>query len=515
MSFKNLPKGALPPINTIKENQSAAKIKEKELFDRALHEFTVENKDSDYPRLSSRVLRMFPGNTLERYIKAAKKLSNEIISSISSGANASKIAKVNSDPMDIDARLSALALVANEYTSAQARSGEMSIFSRPEKDLIQAIVIDETLGLGILEPLWQDREVTEIIANGPFDIQIERKGTVERVPAANFIDAEHLESLIKKLYNSINKNFSATTPGSRARLHDNSRLFAVDRVIAPDGPNFNIRKHSEDYWSPQDIIEQGTASEEVMTYLGNLINQGLSFLIIGGTGTGKTTLLNALTGFYSESIRIITLEENLEMKPHPRKLIAAAMETLKASDGAVSTGVNMRALVEFALQMRPDNIIVGEVTDAAAYDLCQALNTGHAGASTVHANNIEAGMTRMMSLVSQSDLIKGKAALELIVTAFDFVIWIDRDKVTGQRSIRQVAEITGKSRESKITGDHIPELNVLWELEEHKWVDEHGNHHKSREWVQRNQLSENMINEYRLDLVEEKSWAELTELFKL
>lgn len=380
-----------------------------------------------------------------------------------------------------------------------------------EKEIVKSMVANEIIGFGRLDPLWRDRKIDEILCNGPHDIQVEIQGQLYKVPSCQFRDEAHIMSLIERLYGAIGKQVSRTTPLVKGRLHDNSRMFAVHSSIAPTGPNFSIRRHPEKFWTPADIVKRGSADADLMTFLGNLIYKGCSFIVIGATSTGKTSMLNALTGFYRPDVRILTLEDNLEMKPNPNKLLAAAMECKPpATDRPNDKGVTMRDLVKGTLQLRPDGLIIGEVTDAAAYDLCQALNTGHFGASTIHANSEFDGIYRIASLVAQSELVSSEGALPLISAAFDFIIQLDHFPVDGSRRIVSVSEVAPYPEVSDSGRVTLP-VHQLWKyaqdgMHEGKVVGH---------YEQVSQMSAIRTERRRLNMERDLTWEELQILSKI
>ena len=389
---------------------------------------------------------------------------------------------------------------------------------RNKKDIeircINALVMDEILGFGPLDPLWRDTRVTEIIANGPHDIQVEIAGTIHEVPACRFRDQAHLMDLINRLYSSINKTLSRNEPMVKGRLYDKSRMMAIHPIVAPDGPNFNIRRHSNDFITPEQLIGFGTSDIPLMTELGNLINAGVSIAVIGGTGSGKTTLLDALTSYIPNNKRCISLEDNLEMKPHPNKLFAAAMEVITPKPGSTGDyGVTMRDLVKASLQMRPETIIVGEVTDSAAYDLCQALNTGHDGMSTIHANDSRNAMYRLMSLISQSELVKEHAAYDLIAAAFDIIVCVNRFLEDGSRKIVTIHEIGNRVIMDEDQNKTLP-LIPLWEYQVNA-EETIANKKVMGSWVKVNELSDEVKRKHNLDIKKPLSWDELKEVAKI
>lgn len=501
-------------ISSVKDENLSQKESEKRTYE----QFKLDqqqkvgvSKRTESPVITLRMLEIAPENFFDKFNKLVRDVTSKIINSVSAEESTVHIANLRRDPTNQELKENVLFIVMSEFNKIDRVDDEIKLLNPVDKDIVLAMVINEVIGLGPLEPLWNEKKVTEIIANGPHDIQIEVSGTIRRIPSVKFRDKNHLKSLIDKLYGSINKQLSPVNPTERGRLHDNSRMYAVHEVIAPKGPNFNIRKHAEKYWTPLDIVRQGTASKELMTEIGNLVNAGASFLVVGGTGTGKTTLTNAITGFYSNSKRIITIEENLEMKPHPKKLIAAPMECVPAKAGSKEEfGVSMRHLVRSSLQMRPDVILIGEVSDGAAYDLCQALNTGHSGGSTVHANDSSDAMSRMISLVSQEEFVKGNAVMNLIAAAFDFIVVVSRLE-DGSRKITELVEV-GRNLVRQDNGEVTLELHPLWEFNINNKVDESGEIKLEADWKKVGELSEYRKRKHRLNLRKELTWEELLEI---
>lgn len=471
--------------------------------------------------LNAEVLLNAPKNFFDKYDNAVKRAVEAIRSQLSEKDQTNIIRDAKENPTDQSLQNQTFVNLSSEFVTftdntAEGRAIRKQFVGDYEVDILKALIFNDLIGLGPLQPLWDDPdEITEIICNGPFDIQVEIHGNIQKVPSCHFRDANHLKDLIDVLYTSINKSITVNNPMGRGRLRDKSRMMAVDRSVAPDGPNFNIRRHSDDYWGPARIVSTGEANEEIMTYLGNLIYNGVSFLVIGGTGTGKTTLLDSLTAYYRPNNRIVTLEDNLEMKPHPKKLLAKAMEVVPvnpASEG--SRGVSMRDLVKASLQMRPETIIIGEVTDGAAYDLSNALNTGHSGASTVHANNADAAVYRLMSLILQSDLIKSEsAAYALIASAFDVIITVQRFPIDGARRITEISEVGSKVVKDE-EGEPGIKITPLWE-----YVPDTEAYQKEKKtvgtWKEVNKLSQETIDKHYLNLATPLSWEDLEKIAKI
>lgn len=486
------------------------------IIDKETHEDIsnrIADTNSSVGNITSEILYDAPANFFDKYDEAVKDTVKEVRDLIAKDSSSEVIAKVNNDPTNTMAKTKAIDEIKAKISQLNESAKGAKILSKfkspNDSKIINAMVINEIIGFGPLDPFWADEDVTEIIANGPYDIQVEKNGVVESVPSVHFRDPEHLESLISRLYNSINKSFSRKHNQPRGRLYDKSRIHAVHTVIAPEGPNFNIRRHRDNFISPMDLVKWGAASKELMTDIGNYVHEGLPFVVIGGTGSGKTTLLNALTAFMPNNQRGVILEQNLEMKVHPNKLFAAPMECIEGRAEDNSDSVTMRDLVKAATQMRPEAIYIGEVIDDAAYDLCQALNTGHTGASTVHANDAESAIPRLMSLVSQSGLVTERAAIDLIANAFAITIVTKRFK-WGERRIVSVSEVSNKAETDEHDNVYLP-TTLLWEYRvNHKKTRETGE--LSGDWIKVNELSEETKDKYFIDDDDWLSWRELEEI---
>lgn len=470
--------------------------------------------------LTSETLLRTPKNFFLKYDKLIEQTLEGVRNTLSEDGSSDHLARLQADPTNLQLREKALNSITVALTKYNS-SAKGQLLNREEKatentnKIANVMVTNELIGLGPLEPLWNDTSITEIICNGPNDIQVEISGNIIKVPAIHFRSQDRLLDLINRLYNSINKNISRTNPMEKGRLHDKSRMMAVHQVVAPDGPNFNIRRHSDDYVTPDKIIKYGTSSQELMEDLGNLIYAGVSYLVVGGTGSGKTTLLDALTAYIRPNKRCVSLEENLEMKPHPRKLFAAAMEEIPPKIGSNNeNGVTMRDLVRSSLQMRPETIFIGEVSNEAAYDLCQALNTGHDGASTLHANSPEDAMYRLMSLVSQSDLVKEHAAYDLISSAFDIIIYVERFPMDGSRKIVSVMEVADKAVTDD-EGNKVLPVTPLWKFNPEIIMTEDEKPKVVGDWEKVGSLSDKTIKKHYLDIKPHLSWEELNEIAKL
>lgn len=415
------------------------------------------------------------------------------------------IAKAQDNPTDDEKQEEAFKVV---YSAAVDYMDRNSVYRGVERSVSISLICNEIIGFGRLDPLWRDHNVDEILCNGPKDIQVEIKGILRKVPGCTFRDTDHLMSLIERLYGAIGKVVSKTTPIVDGRLHDNSRMAVVHHSVAPDGPNFSIRRHKEDYIGPEQLIKWESASKEMLTYVGNLIYKGCSVLVIGGTSSGKTVTLGALTSFLRPDHRILTLEDNLELKLSPSKLNAAPMECLPARADKPGEGVTMRDLVKASLRLRPNAIIVGEVRDGAAWDLCQALNTGHYGMSTIHANSDYDGIYRLVSLVSQGGMAQGDAVLPLIAASFDIIVRVERFPTDGSRKIVSVSEVA-PFPERKDSGELFLPTKKIWEFKD-EGID--NNLKVLGHWEKVGDMGEDRKKLRRLDLERDLTWEELLKL---
>lgn len=389
---------------------------------------------------------------------------------------------------------------------ANSKIAQFTRFRGVERKILLSMVTSEIIGFSVLDPLWRDARIDEILCNGPYDVQVEINGILHKVPAASFIDRDHLMRLLERLYRAINRQIATKTPIAGGRLHDNSRMQAVHHVVAPEGPLFSIRKHKEDYIPPQKIVDFGTANEDIMEFLGNIIYREGSVLVIGGTGSGKTTLLGALSGFIRDTDRIVTIEDNIELKLPKHKLLAPPMESIESHPDMPNSGVTIRQLVKASLRLRPNAIILGEVRDSAAYDLVQALNTGHYGMSTLHSNSESNSIFRLASLISEGGGMSYESALSLISAAFDVIVRIERYP-DGSRKISSISEVSPVVTLKDGHGEL--KTRVLWRYEQDKTEDDSI---ISGRWVQLHNISSDRAQLKGFDKYSKLSWDELCKL---
>jgi pilus assembly protein CpaF len=309
-----------------------------------------------------------------------------------------------------------------------------------DTELLTDELIDEVLGLGPLEPLLADPSVSDILVNSFRNVYVERYGKLERVPV-QFRDERHLMRIIDKIVSRIGRRVDETQPWVDARLEDGSRVNVIIRPCAIDGPTVSIRKFSRDPLTLDRLIEIGTLTTSALDFLRGLVEARLNILISGGTGSGKTTMLNALSGYIDPTQRIVTIEDAAELQLIQDHVVR--LETRPSSpEGAPA--VSQRDLVRNALRMRPDRIIIGEVRGAESFDMLQAMNTGHDGSmTTIHANTARDALSRLEQMVAMmgGDLPLS-AVRRQIASGIDIVLQLARLS-DGRRRILSITELTG------------------------------------------------------------------------
>ncbi len=301
-------------------------------------------------------------------------------------------------------------------------------------------VLDEIFGLGPLEPLIKDPEVSDILVNTYKQVYIERHGRLERTEVM-FQDDRHLLQMIDRIVSAVGRRIDDSSPMVDARLPDGSRVNAIIRPLALDGPHLSIRKFKRDALSGEDLLRTESLTDEMLTLLKAIVKARLNVLISGGTGAGKTTLLNILSSFIPPTERIVTIEDSAELQlkqPHVVRL-----ETRPANIEGQGE-VPQRLLLINALRMRPDRIIMGECRGSEAIDMLQAMNTGHDGSlTTLHANTPRDALSRLETMISMANLeLPERAMRQQIASAINLVIQVSRLS-DGSRKLMQVSEIVG------------------------------------------------------------------------
>lgn len=366
---------------------------------------------------------------------------------------------------------------SNEYNNAASNIRSLAIEFLNQKSqsglgldldrrVVMQLISNEVLGMSILEPIWNDPRVHEVYVNGPFDIQVEMDDGLHRVDGASFENQEHALEFCSKLLGDYNKTLDSSNCVAESRLADGSRFEATHPAICPEGPNIDIRRHDTKYWTISDLVHTGMTNKEMLIDIERYIRLGLSFLVIGGTSTGKTTVLNALSGLFPNGQRIITIEDTLELHINPNKYVAAPMEARPA--GLNGTGeISLRKLVKTSLRLSPKIMVIGETRGAEAYDLVEGANTGHQVFSTLHANNANHAISRVEMAISQGGELVGTETLGAIQSAFAIIIEISKFMKLGGRTRRIITGIheVDTHLSKNAAGEPVLGTRPLWRFE--------------------------------------------------
>jgi pilus assembly protein CpaF len=309
-----------------------------------------------------------------------------------------------------------------------------------EREKILTEIVDEVLGLGPLEPLLKDHSVSDILVNTYNSIYVERYGKLESTDA-RFKDDAHLMRIIDKIVSTVGRRIDESTPMVDARLTDGSRVNAIIPPLALDGPSLSIRRFAVNPLELDDLIDSQTLIPEASELLKGIVRSRLNVIISGGTGSGKTTLLNVLSRFIPENERIVTIEDAAELQLKQEHIVR--LETRPPNIEGKGEVVQ-RDLVRNSLRMRPDRIIVGEVRGKEAFDMLQAMNTGHDGSlTTVHSNSPRDALMRLETMVAMANLeIPSEFIRKFISSALNVIIQVAR-MVDGRRKLISLQEITG------------------------------------------------------------------------
>lgn len=322
-------------------------------------------------------------------------------------------------------------------------SREGPVLSSAERSQLIRRVVDEALGLGVLEPLLADASITEIMVNGPDSVFVERAGRVEQLPL-RFASTDQLMQTIERIVSTVNRRVDESNPMVDARLPTGERVNVIIPPLALSGPTLTIRRFPRAYTLPE-LIGLGTLDEQMLMLLAAFVRARFNVIVSGGTGSGKTTLLNALSGLIPSHERIITIEDSAELQLQQEHVIPLESRPPNVEGKGQ---VTIRDLVRNSLRMRPDRIIVGEVRGGETLDMLQAMSTGHDGSlATVHANSAEDALMRLQTLGSMSEvLIPFEALKDQINAAVDVVVQLTRF-ADGSRRITEIALVVSHGRE--------------------------------------------------------------------
>jgi pilus assembly protein CpaF len=318
--------------------------------------------------------------------------------------------------------------------------GERMALNSAELEALGASIYDEMVGLGPIEPLLKDDSINDILINGPFQVYVERRGELELTPI-RFRDNDHLLRIVNRIVAGVGRRIDESQPMVDARLPDGSRVNAAIAPIAIDGAAVSIRKFSKKPFTLEKLVEFNAMPMAVADFLHGAIKARVSTVISGGTGSGKTTLLNALSAAISHGERLITIEDAAELQMQQPHVVR--METRPPNIEGKGE-IRQRELVKNALRMRPDRVILGEVRSEEAFDMLQAMNTGHEGSmATIHANNPREAVGRLEQMVAMGGLnISPDAMRSQIASAIGMIVQVMR-MADGKRKVTHVTEIVG------------------------------------------------------------------------
>lgn len=320
--------------------------------------------------------------------------------------------------------------------------GEAHILTQEQQRVIAESVINRVIGLGPLEPLLKDPSITEIMVNDPFNVFIEREGRIEAVDV-KFRDEIHLRHVIDRIVAPIGRRIDESSPLVDARLPDGSRVNAIIPPLAIAGPALTIRKFGRDPFTLQKLVSLGTIDATIAAFLKNIVQNRMSIIISGGTGSGKTTTLNALGLCIPPGERLISIEDSAELRlEHPHLVALESRPPNIEGKGEIP----IRMLVRNALRMRPDRIIVGEVRGGEAFDMLQAMNTGHRGSlTTLHANSPSDALIRLESMVLMAGFDLPVSAIRRMISGAVEII-VQQDRLSdGRRVVTAICEFAGES----------------------------------------------------------------------
>jgi pilus assembly protein CpaF len=339
----------------------------------------------------------------------------------------------------------------SRINTSQARSGVASMvneiiqasrvpLSLADQSKIENELLDEVFGFGPLEPLLADKSISDILVNGRNNVFIERRGVLKKVDTA-FRDDRHLMQIIDRIVSRVGRRVDESSPMVDARLPDGSRVNAIIPPLALDGPALSIRRFGTGPIASNQLVELKSISPEMMEMLAAAVRARISILISGGTGAGKTTFLNILSQFVPKNERIVTIEDAAELQLALENLVR--LET-RPPNVEGQGAIRQRQLLINSLRMRPDRIIIGEVRGEEAFDMLQAMNTGHEGSmTTIHANTPRDALTRLESMVAMSNLnLPEKSVRQQITSAIAIVVQVSRMS-DGTRKVVSITEITG------------------------------------------------------------------------
>lgn len=344
---------------------------------------------------------------------------------------------------DEEARKLISKIIQDETRNSLARSKKH--LSASDKQAIHDQVMDEIFGFGPITKLLDDPNITEVMVNGPKSVYIEINGKIHSVPV-KFRDDRHVYHTIDKIIAPLGRRVDESSPMVDARLPDGSRVNIIIPPLAITGPTITIRKFAVNPYTLDDLITFGTLSLEMASFFKSSVRGRMNIIVSGGTGSGKTTFLNVLSGFIPHDERIVTIEDAAELQLQQEHVIS--LESRPSNIEGKGT-VTIRELVVNSLRMRPDRIIVGEVRSSETLDMLQAMNTGHDGSiTTIHSNSPRDSLARMETMIHMGGIdMPSRALREQIASAINLIIQVSRFP-DGSRKVSKVSEITGMEGET-------------------------------------------------------------------
>ena len=323
--------------------------------------------------------------------------------------------------------------------------------NQDEMERIQSDLLDEVFGLGPLEPLLRDPKISDILVNDKDHIFVEKGGQLQRVPTA-FRDDRHLMQIIDRIVSRVGRRIDESSPMVDARLPDGSRVNAIIPPLALDGPSLSIRRFGTGPLAASQLVQIKSISAEMMEVLAAAVKARISILISGGTGSGKTTFLNILSQYIPNNERLVTIEDAAELRLAQENIVR--LET-RPPNIEGQGAVRQRQLLVYSLRMRPDRIVIGEVRGDEAFDMLQAMNTGHEGSmTTIHANSARDALMRLESMVAMTSMnLPERSVRQQIASAITIIVQATRLS-DGTRKVTSITEITGME-ENVITTQEI------------------------------------------------------------
>jgi pilus assembly protein CpaF len=393
--------------------------------------------------------RLKQAETSTRVSKEPKPAHNDPLAKIKDRAQVALLAKVGTRLNDASISEEELSVFVAEELN-RILDSETAPLSAVERKQLATQLRDDLLGYGPIQVLLEDPTITEIMVNGADPIYVERAGKIIETDVRFSSDA-HLRRVIDRIVGRVGRRIDESSPMVDARLPDGSRVNAIIPPLTLDGPALTVRRFSRDPLTAEQLARMGTLSEPTVEFLTRAIEGRLNIVITGGTGTGKTTLLNALSAFIPEDQRIITIEDAAELQLLQKHTIRLESRPPNVEGRGEIT---IRDLVRNALRMRPDRIIVGEARGGEALDMLQAMNTGHEGSlSTVHANSPRDGLARLETMVLMAGVeIPDKAVREQVASALHLIVHLTR-LPDGSRRVTQISEVVGMEGATITTQD--------------------------------------------------------------